>query len=389
MKLMFIRNRNVLNTKWLVQYLNALQKSRPDYDITVVCDTYKKVGNELTFDPRIKLINLSGKTNNSITNLYHKIRCKITPAWFRYKKIIKKEKPDILICYFPKDLFNVTMFQHHNTPIVMMLHNVPDVALGKYKNGPISKEIENLHKEIQPLRWLHHKTFHQVNTWQILLSSFAPLIDNEFSPKKLVAIPNMVQQHSEKDFADLDVEKKKIIYVGRIEPDGKRQHLVIEAFGKIAKDFPDWVVEFWGLQKYPQYEEELMNIARRYGIENQVFIKGYTTDILSVYKSADFQAFPSKCEGFGLGIADGQAVGLPTIGFAQAHGVNELIIHGRNGFLANNLEEFSQYMAELMRNKKLRIELGKNAIEDVKRFSPDTVVKAWTQLFDETAANKQ
>ena len=382
MKLMFIRTRNVLNTKWLVQYINALQETRPDYDISVVCDTYKKVGNELTFNPKVKLINLSGKTDNPLVNLYHRIRCKIIPSCFRYKKLIKKEKPDVIICYFPKDLFSVTTFQKHNIPIIMMLHSVPDVILGKYKNNPIDEKFDDLHKEIKPLLWFHHKAFKQVSIWQVLLSSFAPLLDKEFAPKKIVAIPNMVQQLSPKDYADLNVEKKKIIYVARIEPNVKRQHLLVEAFGKIAKDFPDWIIEFWGLQKYPQYEKEIMNIARNYHIENQVFIRGYTTDILSVYKNADFQAFPSKYEGFGLGVADGQAAGLPTIGFAQAPAVNELIIHGQNGFLADNLEEFSSYMAELMRNKELRIKFGKNAIEDVKRFSPDTVVKAWTTLFD-------
>ena len=382
MKLMFIRNRNVLNTKWLVQYINALQEARPDYEITVVCDTYKKVGNELTFNPKIRLINLSGKTDNPLTNLYHKVRCKITPAWFRYKKIIKQEKPDVIICYFPKDLFNVTTFQKHNIPIVMMLHGTPQMIVGKYQYAPLDENHKNICKEILPLRIFHHGCFSQITVWQTLLASFIPMIEKEFSPKKTVSIPNMVQQLSPKDYADLSKEKKKIIYVARIEPDVKRQHLLAEAFGKIAKDFPDWVVEFWGLQKYPQYEEEIMNIARNYNVENQVKIRGYTTDILSVYKNADFQAFPSKYEGFGLGIADGQAAGLPTIGFAYAPAVNELIIHGRNGFLANDLEEFSQYMAELMRNKELRIEFGKNAIEDVKRFSPDSVVKAWTKLFD-------
>ncbi len=388
MKLMFIRNRNVLNTKWLVQYINALQESRPDYDITVVCDTYNKVGNELSFNSKVKLINLSGKNNNPLINLHHRIRCKITPACFRYKKLIKQQKPDVIICYFPKDLFNVTMFQHHNIPIVMMLHNVPDFALSKYKNAPLDKNFANIRKEIQPLRWLHHKCFNQISVFQTLLNTFTPLIDKEFNPKKIVAIPNMVQQLSPQDYADLSIEKKKIIYVGRIEPDVKRQHLLVEAFGKIAKDFPDWVIEFWGLQKYPEYEKEIMNIARRYNVENQIRIKGYTTDILSVYKDADFQAFPSKYEGFGLGIADGQAAGLPTIGFSYAPAVNELIIHGRNGFLANNLKEFSQYMAELMRNKDLRMEFGKNAIEDVKRFSPDNVVKSWNKLFDDIASKK-
>lgn len=77
------------------------------------------------------------------------------------------------------------MFQKHNIPIIMMLHNVPDVILGKYKNNPIDNNFENLHKEILPLRLFHHKAFNQVTVWQVLLSSFKNLIDSEFSPKKL------------------------------------------------------------------------------------------------------------------------------------------------------------------------------------------------------------
>ncbi|MDO4183634.1 MAG: glycosyltransferase [Rhodospirillales bacterium] len=384
MKIMFIRNRNVLNTKWLVQYINALQETRPDYEISVVCDTYKKLGNELTFNPKIKLINLDGKTTNPIINLYHRIRCKITPSCFRHKKLIEQQKPDVIICYFPKDLFNVTMFQKHNIPIIMMLHGTPQMIVGKYQYAPLDENHQNIKKEILPLRMLHHKCFSQITVWQTLLSSFIPMISKEFAPEKAVAIPNMVQQLSTHDYVDLSREKKKIIYVARIERDVKRQHRLVEAFGKIAQDFPGWCVEFWGLHKYPQYGEEIMNIARHHNVQDRVFIKGYTTDILSVYKSADIHAFPSKYEGFSLAIADGQAAGLPTIGFINSPSVNEMIIDNHNGFLANGIDEFSEKLAELMRNKELRIKLGHNAIEDTKAYAPDNVIAMWTKLIDET-----
>ena len=384
MRIMFIRNRNVLNTKWLVQYINALQESRPEYDITVVCDTYKKVGNESTFNPKVKLINLSGKTDNSLINLYHRIRCKITPACFRHKKLIKQEKPDIIICYFPKDLFNVTMFQKHNIPIIMMIHGTPQMIVGKYQYAPLDENHKNIRKEILPLRMFHHKCFSQITVWQTLLSSFIPMITKEFEPKKAIAIPNMVQQVSEQDYADLTVEKKKIIYVARVERDVKRQHRLVEAFGKIANDFPGWTVEFWGLHKYPKYGEEIMSIAKHYNVQDSVFIKGYTTDILSVYKNADIHAFPSKYEGFSLAIADGQATGLPTIGFIHSPSVNEMIINNHNGFLADGIDEFAEKLAELMRNKELRIKFGHNAIEDTKAYAPDNVIAMWNKLIDET-----
>jgi len=384
MKLMFIRNRNLLNTKWIVQYINALHKSRPDYEITVVSDTYKKLGNELAFDEGIELVNLSGKTDNPLTNAYHKVRCKLTPGWFRHKKLIERKKPDVIICYFPTDLFNVAMCQKHNIPIIMMLHNHPAVLLAKYANAPAAGLAAHVRKEIWPLRQLHRRCFKQVSVWQTLLSSFKPEIPAEFAPQKVFDIPNMVQQHKPEEFADLTNEKKKIVYVARVERDVKRQHFLVEAFSRIAKDFPGWTVEFWGLHKYPEYDAAVMNIAKHHHIEDRVFIRGYTTNITEVYQNADIHAFPSKYEGFGLGLADGQALGLPSIGFSDAPAVNELIKDGHNGFLADNIEDFAAKMAELMRSKELRMKFGKNAVEDVKQYSPEAVIAKWNRLIDET-----
>ena len=384
MKLMFIRNRNLLNTKWIVQYINALRKSRPDYEITVVSDTYKKLGNELTFDDGIRLINLSGKTSNPLVNVYHRIRCKLIPGWFRHKKLIQKEKPDVIICYFPTDLFNVTMCQKHNIPIIMMLHNHPAVLLAKYTNLPATELSASIHKEFWPLRQLHRGCFEQISVYQTLLASFNDQIPADLPARKTFNIPNMVQQHRPEEFADLTVEKKKIVYVARVERDVKRQHFLVEAFSRIAKDFPAWTVEFWGLHKYPDYDDAIMAIAKHHHIEDRVFIRGYTTNITEVYQNADIHAFPSKYEGFGLGLADGQALGLPSVGFSDAPAVNELIKDGHNGFLADNIEDFACKMAELMRNQDLRIKFGKNAVEDVRQYSPEAVIARWNRLIDET-----
>ena len=266
----------------------------------------------------------------------------------------------------------------------MMMHGSPQNVFGKYQFAPLDEDYNNIRKEFLPLRKLHHNCFKQITVWQTLLSSFNSMIAEEFSPNQTITIPNMVQQLSANDYADLTIEKKKIIYIGRIEPNVKRQHILAEAFGKIGKDFPDWTLELWGLQKYPQYEEEVMNIARRFNVEDRIIIKGYTTDVLSVYKSADIHAFPSKHEGFSLAIADGQAVGLPTIGFAQSLSVNEMIIDNHNGLLASDTDDFANKLAKLMSDKQLRIELGRNAIEDVKTYAPKNVIAMWVDLIDKT-----
>ena len=95
--------------------------------------------------------------------------------------------------------------------------------------------------------------------------------------------------------ADLSAEKKRIIYVARIEKKTKRPHLLVEAFAKIAAEFPDWKVEIWGMRKYPEYEKEINDFIRAHNLTGQVTLMGYTEDVEGLYRRADIHAF-SECQ---------------------------------------------------------------------------------------------
>ena len=43
MKIMLVRDRNVLNTNWLVYYANLLAER--GHEVVIACDTYSKLGN--------------------------------------------------------------------------------------------------------------------------------------------------------------------------------------------------------------------------------------------------------------------------------------------------------------------------------------------------------
>ncbi len=371
MKILLVRDRNVLNTNWLVYYANLL--SGRGHEVVLACDTYAKLGSlavGTSLDRKVKLVNLNGKTKNPLVNLYRKIRGKLFPtSALRFKKLIKKEKPDVIVCYFPVDLFNVTRFQNHNIPIVLMVHHFPPIILDKYL------------KKNKLIRWAYNYSFKKVNTFQVLMDSYMDKVDPYFEPKNIVRIANAVYQFPEDERVDLDVEKKKIIYVTRIEKKIKRPHLLVEAFAKISKDFPDWTVEIWGLQKYPAYDAEILQMIKDNGLEKQVFLKGYTKDVIALYREADIHAFPSIAEGFSLAIADGMAIGLPTLGFKEALSVNEVIIDGHNGFLADDVDDFAQKLKLLMSDKALRKEFGANAIADMKNYGPEIIIDKWEALF--------
>lgn len=365
MKILVLRNRNVLNVKWMVYFVNLL--SEQGHEMVVVADTYAKLGSGCDFDRKVKLINLSGKTDNFLLNLYHKIREKIIPPYWRYKKVIKREKPDILIAYFPVDLFNATFFQNHNIPIIQMIHGYPPAVLSKY---------------LQKRYWvgsMYRKAFSQVSVFQVLLPSYKDTI--KFA-NEVTDIPNVVFPVKQENSANLTDEKHTIVYVARVEEKGKRQHLAVEAFGKIAKDFPQWKMEFWGTCKYPEYEKKLNDLAKKYHIEKQVRLCGYNDHIEEVYKNADLQVFPSAHEGFSLGLTDGMAAGLPSIGFSDAPCVNELIHNGENGFLVNDVDEFAEKLRILLADKDLRIRFGKQARKDMDAYTPEKIIARWNNLLN-------
>ena len=370
MKIMLVRDRNILNNNWL-SYLANLFYER-GHEVVIACDTYKKLGVSAPgyeLNPAVKIANVNGKTTSAITNLVHKVRS-LFPSWFLFDKLIKAEKPDVMICYFPKDLYNVTRFQHHNIPIVQMIHNYPPVILDKV-----------LHKNKLIRSWCK-KSFEQVNTYQVLMDSFKSHIDPFFEAKNIVRIANPVKQYAEGEMVDLSKEKKRIIYVARIEKHIKRPHLLVEAFAKIAKDYPDWKVEIWGMSKYPAYEREIKNLIAQNKLEEQVALMGYSTDVEGLYLSADIHAFPSSCEGFSLAIADAMSIGLPHIGFKDAHSVNEIIVDGHNGFLAEDVDEFAQKLKILMEDKELRIKFGANAHKDMAAYAPEILMDEWENLLN-------
>lgn len=178
-------------------------------------------------------------------------------------------------------------------------------------------------------------------------------------------------------------KQKRIICPARVEPD-KGQYELTEAFCKIAKDFPDWRVDFYGDITHTDYKDKCVNLAQTHGAAKQILFHGITTDVPTVLNKASVCAFPSKFEGFSMGLAEALAAGLPAVGFKSACGVNELIKDGDNGFLAENVDDFADKLKSLMTDESLRRTMGMNAKESMKAFAPSVIWKKWDALIGET-----
>lgn len=214
----------------------------------------------------------------------------------------------------------------------------------------------------------------------MLTPNYQKEMHRTYPQAKIICIPNEVPQLAEQ--ADLAQEKERfhIITVGRLNKDTKRQHILIDAFSKIAEEIPNWDLEIWGKgdSKYVKY---LRNQIQQKRLEKRVFLKGVTTNILNENLHSDIFAFPSDHEGFPLAMTEAMSVGLPVIAFASCSGVNEIVKNGETGFLVSDgVDDFAQKLKLLMENRELRIKMGNAAKQDMKQYAPEKIWKQWESV---------
>ena len=342
-------------------------------EVVCVCNEFKQGMPAYLLSSKVRFVNLSRPTKSKLINCKLKLQkifrnvCSV----FMYRNFILQEKPDVIVYFDLSDVYNVLLWQDGKKfPCISMCHGAPFKAYLNYSKFRL---------------WLAKKQLRKSAAVQVLLESFIPQMKERFGVDS-VAIPNSVPSVADSDIADLSIEKKKIVSAARISP-SKQQHLLVEAFAQISSKYPDWTVELWN-SKEDTYYQKVADTIKKYGLEKQVIYKGITANIYDVYKSADFIAFPSEYEGFGLALAEPMSLAIPAVGFKTAYAVNELIVDGKNGFLAEDVKDFAQKMEQLMQDKSLRIALGKQAHEDMKKYSMDFVVSAWENLIRNVYCNQ-
>lgn len=285
-------------------------------------------------------------------------------AWKCY---IDAVNPDIIITMSISSLLEITFENEYQIPIINSTNGRPDYDYSDILWYRSPFEMDLLKRAYQKLSGI-----------QVLFDSYKNFLPETFQGRS-DTISNPVPQVDEKEVVNHMVKKEryKIINIASLVIDCKQQHLAINIFSKIANKYPNWDLYFWGTGNDYNVLNNQINEA---GIGDRVFLKGFTDDPLEQLKSSDIFIFPSKYEGFPLALTEGMAIGLPSIGFESCSGVNELIKHNENGFLATNEEDMMRYLESLMQDDVLRQTFGENAHLSMEKYDRKNVSQQWETL---------
>jgi glycosyltransferase involved in cell wall biosynthesis len=164
-----------------------------------------------------------------------------------------------------------------------------------------------------------------------------------------------------------------VLMVGRLIR-SKHQDKLIELFLKI--DLPGWRLVLVGYDHLQQNNyERLQEIISRHNAGDRVFLEGKQADVDSYYSRSKIFAFTSSSEGFPNAIGEAMAAGLPVVAFDCIAGPSDMIRDNSNGFLIPlfDYDLFQAKLELLMRNGALAENFGRDAREDIKKFSTERI----------------
>ena len=324
----------------------------------------------LQYGKRIKYP-LSLRLKREFYRLFSKQKARTVNNDFNYKYIcpymgnlIKNIEPDIIVSFTPGDSKQliIDLGISKRIPIVTMSHGNPEDYFAFY---PV----------------LSLEAVKQSDVNQVLLPSFKKVLDKHLPNNKIVVIGNVVPQFTSQVDLTISKDVHKILFIGRLAKGHKRPHLLIEAFSKVANQYPNWIVELWGADENKAYKAQLELMIKQANLSDRILLKGITKDVESVLSTGDIYAMMSASEGFGLSMAEAMAKGLPVIACDTWLGVTDMVQDGYNGILVkDNPEDIALGLEKLMENSELRSILGRQAVNSMKRFAPDIIWSQWEEL---------
>jgi glycosyltransferase involved in cell wall biosynthesis len=175
----------------------------------------------------------------------------------------------------------------------------------------------------------------------------------------------------------------RIVAAGRLVPH-KRYHDLIDAFARLAADFPEWDVEICG--DGPE-RAALQAQIERMGLAHRVHLRGHVLEPWRHMQQASIVAHCAEIEGFCNTLIEALVAGCAVVSSDCPYGPREIV--GANGGLLyppRDVDALTTQLRRLMLDEPLRQSLAASGHASLTRFDVDRVAHQW---FDEMARGKR
>ncbi|MFX1256857.1 MAG: glycosyltransferase [Promethearchaeota archaeon] len=287
---------------------------------------------------------------------------------FKFKKIIKSEKPDIIDSY----LIYANLFGRIFGKIFGIKRNISSIR-SDYARFKLLRFLDMISQNYVNLFILNSKALHNYVHKQ-----------NHVPVKKIKILPNAID--IKKIYNKLDrnydvrrelcIEKDRflLVTVGRLIKD-KNISSLIKAM-KLVYEPLSLIIIGDGQQR-----RNLIKLTKRLNLNNKIFFLGKRNDVFNIINSSNVFILPSLREGMSNALLEAMTLKKVCI-VSNIPQNTELIKDGFNGFIFNpkNIDELANVITKIYENKNLR-NLGEKSFELIKRtYSIEKIIKKYETI---------
>jgi len=175
--------------------------------------------------------------------------------------------------------------------------------------------------------------------------------------------------------------RKFMVSVGRLV-EVKRYDVMIDAFCRSkASDEYDLIIVGDG-EDFEALKNHMKNCPSTH--VNKIHLLGEMENPFPVIKAAELFLMTSRIEAFPMVLLEALALGKPIVSYNCPANLKDIVLHNINGLLVenNDFETLIDAIDLVIYDENLKSKLISNAVESVKRFSTDEILKDWKQYFD-------
>ena len=296
------------------------------------------------------------------TVMMRKYRCAL-------KELLFFERPDIVITTLGREIDFITKI-HDGSVKIGESHIAKNYVRNLHlmeQNGIAQRMIARLWRRkmdrlVGQLDALVLLTQHDADSWSGLT--------------KTVVIPNSLPFFPDKPSI---CNQKQVIFVGRLNEQKGLEYL-IETWKRVHQKHKDWILQIYG---DGEQRELLLHLISEAKLKDAVVVNHSTRQIMDKYLESSIFLLTSRFEGFGMVLIEAMACGVPVVSFDCPWGPADIIKNGEDGFLVEylNTTEAAEKVVQLIESPELRMKMSIRARENVQRYSRNTVMKQWIELF--------
>ena len=343
------------------------------YDVTVIITDGNNKPNFFFLSNKVKVVNLDINFEEMWHHSFFKRLSIYFPKERKFKRLLSIElnriKPDITISLLRREINFLTDLDDGSKKIGEI-----HINRAHYRNFTPNKS--NPIKALFAKYWMHGlvEKVRKLDRF-IVLTEYDRQAWQEIP--HVSVIPNPLPFYPDQvNF----VRRKRVIAIGRYFAE-KGYDMLLKAWAIVERKCNDWVLDIYGDGNKAYYERIAVSLNLD---KNRCRLNDSISDVQKEYLDSSFFVCTSRFEGFGMGIVEAMACGLPVVAFDCLWGPRSIISDGEDGLLVENgnVEKLAETMIFIMQHPNLMKEMGQNARNNVRRFNIDTIAQKWKRLFD-------